>query len=413
MTKNTERKTWASRLLRDRGGNFGMMTALVFPVMLAAGGVAIDLTTMVMKKAELQDAADAAALAAASALANDGKSISDAKVIALSFLKMQMSGATEVEDTKPGTEGTNGENGEGEGVKEYDFDASTVVDITETALLGNGKSFKVNVSTSYEMKFNPFTRLLGQTKTTMNAASSAESATESKNALSMFLVLDKSGSMAWITNEKDAAVKSCINWTESNWGNTKTKATSPCYVSKMAALKLAVASLFTQFKAADPTNTFVRTGSIAYDSYSYTPSALTWGFTSSLDYVNKLKAEGGTASGTAMDTAYKALKESSEDKAHRDKNGQVPTKYIVFMTDGDNNSTWDDTSTKTTCTAAKKDGMEVYTVAFMAPTRGQNLLKECASSTSHYFQAENMAALVAAFKVIGERTSAVVSRLTK
>ena len=83
------------------------------------------------------------------------------------------------------------------------------------------------------------------------------------------------------------------------------------------------------------------------------------------------------------------------------------------MTDGDNNSTSDDTSTKATCTAAKEDGMEIYTVAFMAPTRGQNLLKECASSASHYFQAENMAALVAAFKVIGERTSAVVSRLTK
>jgi hypothetical protein len=49
----------------------------------------------------------------------------------------------------------------------------------------------------------------------------------------------------------------------------------------------------------------------------------------------------------------------------------------------------------------------------MAPTRGQNLLKYCATTTSHYFQAENMAALVAAFKVIGERTSAVVSRLTK
>ncbi|EYR80521.1 MULTISPECIES: vWA domain-containing protein [unclassified Shinella] len=413
MTKNTERKTWVSRLLRDRGGNFGMMTALVFPVMLAAGGVAIDLTTMVMKKAELQDAADAAALAAASALANDGKSISEAKVIAMSFLKTQMSGSTKEEEEKAKTEGTSGSDGNENGVEEYDFDASTVVEIIETALVGNGKSFKVNVSTSYEMKFNPFTRLLGQTKTTMNAASSAESATESKNALSMFLVLDKSGSMAWITNEKDAAVKSCINWTESNWGNTKTKATSPCYVSKMAALKLAVASLFTQFKAADPTDTFVRTGTIAYDSVSYTPSALAWGFTSSLDYVNKLDANGGTASGAAMKTAYNRLKEASENTAHRDKNGQVPTKYIVLMTDGDNNNTADDTSTKATCTSAKNDGMEVYTVAFMAPTRGQNLLKDCASSASHYFQAENMAALVAAFKVIGERTSAVVSRLTK
>ncbi len=411
MTKNTERKTWAARLLRDRGGNFGMMTALVFPVMLAVGGVAIDLTTMVMKKAELQDAADAAALAAASALANDGKSISEAKVIALRFLKVQMSGATDVEKAEDDAT-AEGKSGEGEGVKEYDFDASTVVDVTETALVGNGKSFKVDVSTSYEMNFNPFTRLLGQTKTTMNATSSAESATESKNALSMFLVLDKSGSMAWVTNEEDTSVYSCINWTESNWGRN-VNPTSPCYISKMAALKLAAASLFTQFQTADPTGTYVRTGAIAYDSQSYTPSALAWGFTNSLDYINKLNAEGGTASGGAMKTAYEKLGKASEDKAHKKKNGQVPTKYLVFMTDGDNNSTSDDTSTKATCTAAKEDGMEIYTVAFMAPSRGQNLLKECASSASHYFEAKNMAALVAAFKVIGERTSAVVSRLTK
>jgi len=114
-----------------------------------------------------------------------------------------------------------------------------------------------------------------------------------------------------------------------------------------------------------------------------------------------------------MSTAYARLKAATENTAHKNKNGQIPTKYLVFMTDGDNNSTSDDTSTKATCTSDKADGIEIYTVAFMAPTRGQTLLKDCASSTSHYFQAENMAALISAFKVIGERTSAVVSRLTK
>lgn len=407
MTTSIARRNWASRLLQDRNGNFGLMTAIVFPVILAAGGVAMDLTSMVLTKAELQDATDSAALAAASAMANDGKNITDAKVIALRFLKTQMGGSTTAERIENDDEGAGGK------PDEANFDASTVIDITETALLGNGKAFKVDVSTSYTMQFNPLTRLLGKTSATLTAKSSAESATESKNALSMFLVLDRSGSMAWITNEKDTSTNSCINWTESNWGNSRTKATSPCYVSKMAALKLAVASLFTQFNVADPTKTFVRTGAIAYDSSSYTPSALAWGWQSSLTYVNNLVANGGTASGNAMKTAYNKLKDSTENDEHRKKNGQIPTKYIVFMTDGDNNSTSDDTSTKATCTAAKKDGMEIYAVAFMAPTRGQNLLKDCASSASHYFQAENMAALVSAFKVIGERTSAVVSRLTK
>jgi Flp pilus assembly protein TadG/uncharacterized protein YegL len=408
MTTKMQTRTLTSRLLRDRGGNFAMMTAIVFPVMLATGGVAIDMTNMVMTKASLQDATDSAALAAASALANDGKSEAEAKLIAMRFLKTQMIDSSSIDNPV----GADGDKEAAGGKDENDLDSTTVVKIKETALLGNGKSFKVDVSTKYTVEFNAFTRLLGQTSTTLNSKSSAESATESKNALSMFLVLDKSGSMAWVTNEKNATISSCVNWTEANWGKT-VKATSPCYVSKMGALKLAVASLFTQFTIADPTNTFVRTAAISYDSVSYTPTPLNWGSVGSLAYVNLLNADGGTASAAAMKTAYTKLKESSENAAHKTKNGQVPTKYIVFMTDGDNNNTSDDTKTKETCDSARKDGIEVYSVAFMAPTRGQNLLKYCATTTSHYFQAENMAALVAAFKVIGERTSAVVSRLTK
>jgi len=406
MTKKTEKQTLIARLLGDRGGNFAMMTAIVCPLILAAGGVAIDLTKMVMTRASLQDAADSAALAAASALANDSKSKAEAKLLALQFLKTQMNGGVATDEAAQG--------GDSDDDSDPEFATGTDITITETAMLGNGKSFKVDIATKYTVKFNAFTRLLGQTSIVMNAKSTAESATESKNALSMFLVLDKSGSMAWITNEKDKLVNSCLNFTEANWNNQKNvKPTSPCYVSKMAALKLAVASLFTQFTIADPTNTFVRTGAISYDLTSYTPSDLTWGSTAALAYVNLLVADGGTASGASMKTAYDKLKAATENTAHKTKNGQVPTKYIVFMTDGANNYSSDDTSTLATCTSAKKDGMEIYTVAFMAPTAGQNLLKACATDGSHYFEATNMSALVAAFKVIGERTSAVVSRLTK
>ncbi len=403
MTKKTVKRTLIARLLGDRGGNFAMMTAIVCPLIVAAGGVAIDLTNMVMTRTSLQDAADSAALAAASALANDSKSKAEAKLLAMQFLKTQMNGGVAVDEASQAAKSDS----------DQQIATGTDITITETAMLGNGKSYKVDVSTKYTVKFNAFTRLLGQTSIVMNAKSTAESATESKNALSMFLVLDKSGSMAWITNEENKLVNSCVNWTEQNWGSNWVWPTSPCYVSKMAALKLAVASLFTQFTIADPTNTFVRTGAISYDLASYTPSDLAWGSTSALAYVNLLNADGGTASGASMKTAYEKLKATTEDTVHKTKNGQVPTKYIVFMTDGANNYATDDTSTLATCTSAKKDGIEIYTVAFMAPTAGQNLLKTCATDSSHYFEATNMAALVAAFKVIGERTSAVVSRLTK
>src|SRR5688500_16168355 len=78
-------------MLRDRGGKFGMMTALIAPLLLAVGGVSVDVANMLMTKNQLQDATDAAALAAASALVSDARpDIEEAKAIARKFLKTQM-----------------------------------------------------------------------------------------------------------------------------------------------------------------------------------------------------------------------------------------------------------------------------------------------------------------------------------
>jgi len=411
MTKKVAEQTWTSRVIRDRRGNFGMMTAILLPVMLALGGVAIDLTNMVMTKGELQDATDAAALAAASALANDNKTATEAKEIAMRFLKAQIS--------SKGSVGSDGE------VKkdENDLDSATTINITETPLSGSGKSFSVSVSTKYVLQFNAFTRLLGQKSTTMNAASSSTSATESKNALSMFLVLDRSGSMAFITNEKDPdTTKKCQNHTSANWYTANLKETSPCYISKIAALKTAVASLVTQLNTADPQNKLVRTGAVAYNDSMFSPVDLAWGTTGALAYVNNIPTvpQGGTDSSGGFAKALEKLKDPAEATLHKNKNGQVPSRYIVFMTDGENthyngftNDTKSDTETKKSCDAARVEKIEVYTVAFMAPERGQTLLKYCATTGANYFEATNMAALVSAFKAIGDRTAAAMARLTK
>lgn len=68
-----------------------MMTALIAPLLLAVGGVSVDVANMLMTKNQLQDATDAAALAAASALVSDARpDIEEAKAIARKFLKTQM-----------------------------------------------------------------------------------------------------------------------------------------------------------------------------------------------------------------------------------------------------------------------------------------------------------------------------------
>ncbi|MDW9596572.1 VWA domain-containing protein [Sinorhizobium meliloti] len=405
-------------MLRDRGGNFGMMTALIAPLLLAVGGVSVDVANMLMTKNQLQDATDAAALAAASALVSDARpDIEEAKAIARKFLKTQtaVASATDTpgEEQQVASRQAGGE-GSAAAAPQWDDVNTTEINIAETANGAKGKTFQVTVANKHRLQFNAMTRLLGQESIEIETQSIAESATESKNALSMYLVLDRSGSMAWKTNTVNTAKAKCQNYTEANWSKfPDLKATSPCYVTKVDALKAAVGDLLAQLVTADPESIYVRTGAVSYNSAQDMASSLSWGTNGAASYVNALVATGGTASGSAFKTAYQKVTALTEDSAHGAKNGQVPTKYIVFMTDGENNYANDDTVTKQWCDTAKASKVQIYSVAFMAPDRGQKLLKYCASSSSHYFEADEASDLVAAFKAIGERAAALASRLTK
>ncbi len=399
MAKRSTFLQSCSALFKDRRGNFAVMGAVMVPVLLATGGVAMDMTNMLMAKNHLQDATDAAALAASSSLVNQSLTQAQAKLQAAEFLKTQMlnwarSGMSAEEIAKI----------------EAALSGTSINIVEEKAALGNAKKYTVEVSAKFDLPLNAFTRLLGKESTEIGALSKSISSTEAKNALTMYLVLDQSGSMASLTTTKNPDQPTVICG----------KKVCDNFLSKIAALKLATANLLTQLKIADPTSSLVRTGSVSYSTKMLPALAPDWGVTGVLSYVNALPASGSTDSSGAIETAYKALANNSEDSAHKNKNGQVPKKFIVFMTDGENNyyngksnDTGSDTATKKTCDNARTEGIEVYTVAFMAPTRGQNLLKYCATTTSHYFPAENAAELTAAFKYIGEKASQMAVRLTK
>lgn len=416
MKLATEKQGVLSRLIKDRRGNFGMMTALLLPVLLGAGGISIDLTQIMMTKSRLQDAADSAALAAASALANDKYTDADAKLLAMQFLKTQMQDGSDLDD---------------EAAKEkLELLSNSEIDIKQIATVGTGKQFVVQINAQYGVDLNPLTRLLVKDVSTVKASTSAKSATESKNALSMFLVLDRSGSMSFITNDVASTTQACQNYTESNWSKyPDLKATKPCYTSKISALKLAVANLVTQLNTADPNKELVRTAAVSYNDKMFTETKFAWGTDAALAYVNAIPTvpTGGTDSHAAFGKAYEKLTVTdatkNEEYYHKEKNGQDPTKYIVFMTDGENtayngtsndsNSKKSDKETKAYCDLARTAKIRVYTVAFMAPTRGQELLKYCSTTTSHYYEAKDMAQLVAAFKTIGEQAAGAYARLTK
>lgn len=353
-----------SEFLNNKNGNFAIMAALTIPVLFMAGSLAVDTTNAMSMKTRLQNAADATALATVTRLAQEKNlSIAAAKAFALQFVRGQ------VEEDLPAF-----------------ADMSVNPTITITPVDDNGRTiWRVAVALGGTHTLTPMARLLGQDSLSVNVISKSESAAESQGAFSMALVLDRSGSMAWNLNGQ----------------------------KKINVLKTAVGGLLDQFETADPARKYVRLGASSYHSYMSGKQNFDWNLKKVRKFVNALPASGGTNSTDAFKWGYTNVNSAKEINQHKVKNGLVPQKFIVFMTDGDNNYRSADTSTKRLCDQAKKDGVVVYTVAFAAPERGKQLLSYCASSEQHFFDAKSSADLISAFKNIGIQASKVASRLTE
>ncbi|MDH4415333.1 MAG: TadE/TadG family protein [Rhizobium sp.] len=403
-TSGSHKKSLFQRLWRDRAGNFGIATAIILPVTAATAGIAIDMNQMVQLRHALQDSADSAVLSAANALAKNNNMTDDAALdMARKFMKAQFYNVV------PGAKMGDAV----EGSAPVDQLAGAIGTVVRNSS-SSGKTYDVTLTTSFKMPTNGMTALLGWKEVTVGVTATAQASTESKNALSMYLVLDRSGSMGWDTNTiNPAQPKKTVYYNcGSSWRPRTCSYEADNYVIKIDALKMAVASLTTQLDTADPETKYVRTAAVSYEARMYDPVAFNWGTSHTLSYVQALIADGGTDSSDAMERAYTDISKASEDTAHKNKNGQVPSKFIVFMTDGDNNYSSADTDTLATCETAKKNGIQIFTVAFMAPSKGQALLKSCASGLSNYYDAQDAAELVAAFKEIGDKAVEAATRLT-
>lgn len=391
------------RFFHSRHGNLALSAALILPVLLGALGVCWDLMMLGDKRELLQSSLDSASLAAVSALASQEKTTDNINDYAINFLSAQLQGR--LSDSEIAA-----------------LLAKTTVTSTQITA-GSKKSYTVAIKGTLPVSLTPFTRFAGATMSSLTAASSTTSTVLSK-ALSVYLVVDESGSMSWVTDTKRSSPRKCQNYTLSNWGYyPNLSKTSPCYLNKMGSLKNAAASLFNtldSLEAQDTSDTILRTGVVSFTDSQQTPSNLAWGTTASRNYITDLPdyPTGGTDMTGAMDTAYKAVTATAEVTAQASKNNTNFQKFIILMTDGENtgaSATWNpalDDRTLATCTAARNAGVTIYTVAYMAPSNGISLLEKCAGSSSNAFQAENAAALTAAFAAIAVKISERATRIT-
>lgn len=476
------------KLSKDKGGNFALIAALVTPLLLAGGGLAIDLANQTALKTRFQSAADSVSLAVATRIANDDLTIDEAEDFGILLLEAQMAN---------------------DHTRFSNLQIEPLVEVTET--INNGIStWDVLVGGTATQDTTPFAAFLNKATTSATVNSIAQSGNEEvQGALSMAVIIDVSGSMGWdlassssseasssdvladmSANDIEEALDISYNhavttlnkWTElinnydlefedimwvvdnyekskcSNISNSTKDAllngvgvsTSKsngyakqicnratwsekkgasdydvlAYIdsffqpmTRLEALQDAAAALFAQFDTADPTSTYVRTGLTAYNNKVRGDTDMEWGTSSAAAYVESTYADGGTASTKSFKWAYEQLESSNttEPSAHAAKNGQVPERFILFMTDGDNNSSSDDTATANYCDDAKDDGITIYAVAFDAPEGGdaEELLSECATSSGHYFEPDTAAELITAFEKIGSATSKSLTRLTQ
>ncbi|NNC36386.1 MAG: VWA domain-containing protein [Hyphomonadaceae bacterium] len=146
--------------------------------------------------------------------------------------------------------------------------------------------------------------------------------------------------------------------------------------TKIEVLKTSTASLFDAVEDSLPDPSLledkIRSGMSAYNTKMVEEFPMDYGWSGLESDVNALVAGGGTNSTPALQNAYNQLK---NDPVQPDNLRQ----FVIFMTDGDNNQpVWDEESAEL-CWQMRNEGIEIFSVAFAAPDKGQYLLVDCAS----------------------------------
>lgn len=458
-------------------GNFALLTAVLSPVVLVAGSLSLDIANMSALKGSLQASVDSVSLTVATRIANGELSLDDAESFGSALLTAQMSNVEDRFLNLQVTPTVNViENVTGSNQKSWNIEigGSASQDTTPLAAFFGKDQMSVHTSstatTATEEEIGAFSMAVvvdvsGSMSSNIGGSTSDVEAALSVSSSQAGVIVSYIGTVmnTYGLTEDDIVyilenytTSDCIDFYNGNGNKTAflqaiNKPTSdsnyqaylycayPTYAatyygtnattlvanistvvessptSKIDALKSAAASLFAQFDQADPSQEYVRTGIISYSSSIKGYRDMEWGTASATSFAATFSASGGTASTDAVKWGYDELKTSNPTEAteHMNKNGQVPERFILFMTDGNNNYSSDDTSTKSYCDQAKADGIKIYSVAFAAPSGGQALLEYCASTPTaeYYFEPETASQLIAAFTNIGAETSKSATRL--
>lgn len=303
---------------RDQQGNVALMFGFILLVMMGMLAIAIDLSKAYNLRSSLIDIADSAALAGAYVAATDTE---NREAIVQEVIDFHVA-SSDFQNMQP----------------------TIHFDDTNSELL-------VTLHGQVETSFAGF---FGFSKINVAGQSVTSFAQDEFAPISMAFVLDVSGSM---------------NQSSSSGG------------SKIDALQNAVETMFNVIEDTAPRKdvlqTNIRTGMTAFDIDLVEEHTVPMGFgwTTVEHEVFQLNPGGDTNTTPAFDLAFQMLANDSH-------NPDNLRKFIILMTDGENDDLAENVNTVLLCNQAKAQGLQVFTVAFEAPELGQDLLRACASGNN-------------------------------
>ena len=349
---------------RDESGNVAIMFSAVMLLLLGGVGVAIDASQLLSNRQKVADIADSTALAAALVARESQTSRMDKA-------KTHFSENAALE---------------------------TSLDIRDDVTINFDDSAKeVTVEVAAKTSFFMM-HLFGHKEKDVTASATVGYAIDYVPPISIAFAFDTSGSMAWDTTDGQV---------------------------KIDALEAATGDLFAAMFTASETPTMLNnaltTAFSTYNTELVISDSPRTGYQHIIDTMETdllFDAVGGTNSTPSVQFAIDQL--IAEEQAETDPKWSG---NLIFMTDGDNNpididgnETNADANTTALCDAAKSRGYTIYTVAFALdpgkPT-ARNLLENCASGESTFFESSNADALKESFEIIGKQLGEATIRIKR
>lgn len=396
----------AQKFINDSSGNIAIIFALVLASLVSIVGLAVDFQRSVTAEQTIQSALDSATLAAVSTMQNATKTDAEVQSIAKSIFAANIRTANASLVCPNPTIQLDMKNGTAEGTVLCTLPTTmaAMFSVKDVAIKRTSSATVSITKLDLAMMLDVSGSMQGQKLKDLKAAS--------KNAIDI-LITPQSGDRVRIAFNTYSTSVNVGDYAKDVKGTNynKKSSTKNCATERSGIAKYdddaPASGKYIQEEKKATNNSALWCPKSSIKPLTSTKKTLQ-------SEIDKLDANGMTAGHLGVAWAWYLISplwddiwpSESKPLAYDEPNS---IKAIILMTDGEFNTYYQTgqgssvSQSKKLCTSMKDEGVIVYSVAFQAPSSGKDVLKACATSSEHFFDASNGDELKAAYAAIASQ----------